>query len=98
MSQYRLSGDADSDLMAIWLSIADNDIDAADRVMKAIVDKFVLLAKNTKMGRARPELAPRLRSFPEGKYIILYRLAPDAIEIVRVLHGARDIESIFGGP
>ena len=28
-------------------------------------------------------------------YLLLYRDHPDHLEIVRVLHGARDIESLF---
>jgi toxin ParE1/3/4 len=40
-------------------------------------------------------LAPGLQSFPFGRYIIFYRPVANAIEIVRVLHGARDIENIF---
>jgi plasmid stabilization system protein ParE len=31
------------------------------------------------------------------RYVIFYRSATDAIEVVRVLHGARDIENIFEG-
>jgi toxin ParE1/3/4 len=95
MSQYKLTKAADSDLMEIWLFIAQDDIDTADRITGTIIDKFALLAKHPKMGRERPELAPSLRSFVEGKYTIFYRLTLDTIEIVRVLHGTRDIEGIF---
>jgi len=47
--------------------------------------------------RRREELAPGVQSFPFGRYVIFYHALGDAIEIVRVLHGARDIESIFEG-
>jgi toxin ParE1/3/4 len=47
------------------------------------------------MGRRRDELAPGLQSFPLGRYVIFYRALPAATEIVRVLHGARDVESIL---
>ena len=47
------------------------------------------------MGRARPELAADLRSFPVGNYIIFYRPIEDGVEIVRVLSGARDIDALF---
>ena len=43
------------------------------------------------------ELGQRVQSFPFGRYNIFYRAVIGAIEIVRVLHGARDIETIFGG-
>lgn len=47
------------------------------------------------MGRARDELAEGLRSFPTGQYIIFYQPVPGGIEIVRVLHGARDLDAIL---
>ena len=47
------------------------------------------------MGRARDELAPGLRSFPIGRYVIFYEPLPDGVAIARVLHGARDIDAGF---
>jgi toxin ParE1/3/4 len=47
------------------------------------------------MGRVRDELVPSLRSFPVGKYVIFYRPIENGIEIARILHGARDLPSIF---
>ncbi len=43
----------------------------------------------------RPELGEGIRSFPSGNYVIFYRTVEGGIEIMRVLHGARDIEKIF---
>ena len=48
------------------------------------------------MGRARDELAPDLRSFPFGRYVIFYEPIEDGIDVVRVLHSARDIDAVFG--
>ena len=47
------------------------------------------------MGRLRPELASGMRSFAIDKYLVFYRIAGDAITVLRVLHGARDIEQMF---
>ena len=55
-----------------------------------------MLARNPAAGRERPELVSDLRSFLVGRYILFYRPIDDGVEIVRVLHGARDIDSIFG--
>jgi toxin ParE1/3/4 len=43
------------------------------------------------MGRKVGELAPNLRSLPVGSYLIFYRPIDDGIQLIRVLHGARDI-------
>jgi toxin ParE1/3/4 len=48
------------------------------------------------MGRAREELAADLRSFPFGRYVIFYMPAQDGIDVVRVLHSARDVDAAFG--
>jgi toxin ParE1/3/4 len=48
-----------------------------------------------KIGRTRDELSSGLRSFPAARYIIFYRENRDGIEIVRVLHGARDFPPLF---
>ncbi|WP_244443170.1 type II toxin-antitoxin system RelE/ParE family toxin [Bradyrhizobium sp. Ai1a-2] len=44
-------------------------------------------------GRAREDLAPKLRSFPVGNYLIFYVPVPDGIEVVRVMHARRDIDA-----
>lgn len=46
-------------------------------------------------GRKRPDLAPDLRSLPVGNQVIFYRPIPDGIQVIRVLHGARDIPAVF---
>ncbi|HLP91141.1 MAG TPA: type II toxin-antitoxin system RelE/ParE family toxin [Nostocaceae cyanobacterium] len=47
------------------------------------------------MGRSRYELLPGLRSFPVGSYLIFYFPINQSIEVIRVLHGARDIAKLF---
>jgi toxin ParE1/3/4 len=47
------------------------------------------------MGELRPDVAPDLRSFSEGSYVVDFRALLDGIEVARVLHGARNIESLF---
>jgi len=49
-----------------------------------------------KSGRARPELAPDLRSKPHGRYVIFYTPGRKSVRIERILHGARDIEGALG--
>ncbi|MBI4045729.1 MAG: type II toxin-antitoxin system RelE/ParE family toxin [Devosia nanyangense] len=47
------------------------------------------------MGRPSSELAPELRGFPYRSYMIFFRYLPDAVEIVAVLHGHRDVIAYF---
>jgi toxin ParE1/3/4 len=46
---------------------------------------------------AREQLAPQLRVTFHGAYAIYYRPSGDAIVIIRVLHGARDVAAIADG-
>jgi len=46
------------------------------------------------MGRERPELSPGIRSFVVMSWVVFYRPQSDAMEIIRVLHGARDLDAI----
>jgi len=93
--KIRISPLAEIDLLDIALHIATENISAADEFAHEIDDKFSLLATQPEMGRARPELGKELRSFVVKNYIIFYDPIPQGIFVVRVLHGARDIENIL---
>ena len=97
MSQLRISPRASSDLIEIWSYIADDSVANADAFIDKIYETIELLARQPGSGRHREELASEIQSFPVGRYIIFYRVVAGAIEIVRVLHGARDIENLFEG-
>ena len=95
MSQIRKRPQAQEDLLEIWLRIASDSPFHADRFLDLLDDKMRRLADAPGMGRSRPELTPGLRGFPVGDYLIFYRPLPFGIEVVRVLHGARDIDALF---
>ena len=86
---------AQTDILEIWEFIADNSVAAADRWVDHLDDQFRLLATQPMMGRAREELSPGVRSFPIGRYVVFYVPIDDGIDVVRVLHGARDIDALF---
>ncbi|MCL4691760.1 MAG: type II toxin-antitoxin system RelE/ParE family toxin [Candidatus Hydrogenedentes bacterium] len=53
------------------------------------------MARQPGLGRTCDELAHGILRFPMGNYVIFYRLASQRIEIIRILHSARDIEAAF---
>ncbi len=95
MARYTRSARAEEDLLDIWSFIAPEDLDAADRLLDRIDQACALLADMPAMGRARPDLGRDFRYFPVGSYLILYRQRTDAIEIVRVVHGARYLPDVL---
>ncbi|QIR41902.1 type II toxin-antitoxin system RelE/ParE family toxin (plasmid) [Tolypothrix sp. PCC 7910] len=98
MKELRVTKEAKGDLADIWWYVAQNNEPAADAIIDKLMQKFDELLVTPEIGRARTELAPKLRSIPVGKYLIFYRPIAEGIEIVRVIHGARDIESLFEEP
>lgn len=85
------------DVLDAWDHIAEDSFSAADRWVDQLDAALQRLARQPLMGRARPELAPELRSLPFQRYVIFYVPITDGVDVVRVLHSARDIEAQFGG-
>jgi toxin ParE1/3/4 len=95
MAIVRRTAQAEEDLIDIWLYIAQDNPGAADRLLDTIEEKCSLLADHPQLGPARPDIAEDCRYLPVGNYLILYRLLPDGIEIVRVVQGSRRLENLF---
>jgi toxin ParE1/3/4 len=80
----------------IWDYVAtQGSVDAADRLLRTFDEKLRLISDFPGIGQARPELRPRLRSFPVGNYLLFYRPMRGGVQLVRVIHGARDLRQIF---
>jgi toxin ParE1/3/4 len=90
-----------SDLIEIAAYIAFDNQSVAERFLGAADDAFAKLAAFPDMGARCPIPHPSLedvRFWPIKRfrnYIIYYRRCQDGIEILRVLHAARDAASIF---
>jgi toxin ParE1/3/4 len=99
MSTVAVRPRALADLAEIWAYIArqsaDGSPDQADAFVDLVDSKFQTLSRRPGLGRRRPELAPDIRSFTVGRYVVFYLPLSRGIEVVRVFHGSRDIESIF---
>jgi toxin ParE1/3/4 len=95
MGSVQRTTQSEEDLIEIWLYIAQDNPPAADRVLDDMEQRFIMLADNPQMGRYRPDIAPELRYFISGKYLILYRALTDGVQIVRVIHGARDLPNVI---
>jgi toxin ParE1/3/4 len=95
MSEPRITEQAEADLDEAWDYLAQRNEAAADRLLDGILERARLHAQLPLMGRPREDLAPGLRSFVVSPYVVFYRPAGDTIEVIRVLHGARDVDSIM---
>jgi|SRR5262249_523660 len=95
MRSVRIAALAEDDLQSIWEYIAQYNSESASKLIRELVSTFGMLRDSPHAGRAQPTLAKDLRSFVVRGYFIFYRPFDDRIEILRVLHGSRDIETIF---
>jgi toxin ParE1/3/4 len=94
--RLRRTAQAEEDLIHIWAYIARRNISAADRLLDLLDEKSQALARNPQMGVARKDIAPDLRHFPVGRYLILYRDLGDGdgVEVVRYIHGVRRLQAL----
>ena len=86
---------AESDLEDIWWYIAQDNIQNADRFLGRVYEKCLILTEFPQMGVNQDELKPHLRSSAVGTYLIFDFPMEDSIDVIRVLQGARDIESLL---
>ena len=99
MSDLLIAPAARVELDEIWdyYALELQNPDVADRIRDEIFDAFHKLAKMPGMGHTRHDLATEpLRFWSVRSFLIIYRGERRPIEIVRVLHGARDVQAILG--
>lgn len=99
MGSLRFSASAENDLLEAWLYVAEDSLDAADRLVDQIEAEARMLILQPKMGRARDELTAGLRSWPTSMpYTVFYFADAQGIVVARVLHHARDLPAIDNWP
>ncbi len=94
MTTLYLSRMAAADLERIGDYIAVGNPAAAEAFVRDMVAKCELLASSPGIGRDRSDIRPNTRSFPVGHYVVFFQVVPDGIEVLRILHGARDVRSL----
>lgn len=91
-----LSPRARSDLEDIWLIVAQGSgPEAADRWLDRVHDRCRGLLTDPLSGRDRSELVPEIRSVVVRPWVVFYRVSEARVEVVRVLHGRRDLAAIL---
>jgi toxin ParE1/3/4 len=90
------------DLLGNAEYISQHNLDAAWRFLEAAESTFAFLSDSRGFGEvcrfSSDRLADlrmtRVEGFPN--HLVFFRPTDAGVEIVRVLHGARDIETLFG--
>lgn len=91
----RISEDAAGDLKEIFDFWRENTSpETASRLLDKIRERFSLLARYPRIGISRAEYGSQTRCLIAGDYVIYYQIK-QRVEILRVLHGARDQRRAF---
>jgi len=92
--------DADLDEAADYYAV-EAGVDVAFRFLDAAAKAFEFVRENPAAGspgQYRSDKLTGVRRWPVPGFkdhLVFYRFDDDAVDVVRVLHGARDIERIF---
>lgn len=95
MSRPYFSPSSRRDLADILELIARDKPGAALRHVERLEAACWTLARNPDIGTARGDLLPGLRAWSVGSHVIFFRRSDDGVEVVRVVHGARDYAQLF---
>jgi len=89
---YYLTRQAEIDIEEVLTYLAERNLQAAKNYRAEFTKAFELIAEQPRIGAPRFDYASSLRLWTVAPYLIFYRLS-EAVEITRVLHGARNITS-----
>jgi toxin ParE1/3/4 len=95
MARVIRSEQAQQDLEEILDYLDSQSTQAADRFATKFDQTCDLHAKHPQIGASAEEYAPNLRHFTVWSYAIFYRPIEEGIELIRIIHGARDIPRLF---
>jgi toxin ParE1/3/4 len=89
--KVRRSAATKRDQRDIWWYIAERNVTAADATIDRLDEVISMLAEYPDAGRSRSDLSTEVRYFPVEHYLVFYRFRENVIDVLRILHAARDI-------
>ena len=95
MKRLGYAPEALADLRDIAFYIAEDDPDRALSFVAELERKAADAATRPTSFRERIEISPGLRAVVHGRYLICFRDTADEVRIVRIVHSARDLPSLF---
>lgn len=96
LTTYRLTPAAQNDLEDIWLYTARQwSPPQADRYTDILEDTFERLLFMPEIARERLEFDPPVRIHPSAEHLIVYRIEPGFLSILRVLGARQNWQAIL---
>ena len=93
--KVRLTPKAEADLEGIGDRIAQRNPARAVTYIQELRERCLRIGDFPHAGPPRPQWGTGIRIAVHGKYLIVYRVHNDAVQVLRVVHGARDLDALF---
>jgi toxin ParE1/3/4 len=100
--EIRKKPQAERDIEECFVFIGEENLDVGVHFLVAVEETIEFISKNPLVGSVREFKNPQIKNIRmmlvKGfhNYQIFYTVEAETIEIVRVLHGARDLPDVFG--
>lgn len=88
--------DAVTDLREIIEYVTEQNPTAAPQVATSLYEAAQRLGRFPNLGRAGRIGDTRELIVPRLPFVLAYRITPERVEVVRVIHGRRDWQTAFG--
>ena len=95
MARVDLSLPAKQDLDEIWSYVARDNPTAADSLIDEISEHCRIYATQPEAGTPADRFQAGLRYFAYGNYVVFYRPEVSGILVIRIVHGARNLDALF---
>lgn len=97
MAKVIKTPEAKEDIYEIWhyIAVENHNPENGEKYIDALDDTLFFLAQNPGIGIAKSKYLKGLKQYVFGNYLIFYFPIESGIEVVRVIHGMRDIEQQF---
>ena len=96
MGQVSFTDEAREDLLAIEGFLAERNPRVAAQFIDSILERCRQLQLFPELGPVRLDMKPEARCLTHKRWLILYRLIPGGVEVVRIVDGARDLGETAG--
>ena len=98
MRRLRYTEQARADLRHIWFQVIENGVSVADSAIDRITSRCNRLIDFPESGPSRPRIASDVRIVVVERWVAVYRITPDGVQIVRIVDGKRDLERLVLPP
>lgn len=99
MARFTFTTAAQDDLATLSRHIAEDSIEAADRVQAEILSACTMLSRFPRSGLARPDLTAKPLGFWTvtrfSSYVVIHESNTQPLQIIRIAHGKQDASRLL---